>query len=69
MSTLIQGKSELKIARIQENLAGGHKVPMLVLEYAENGKFRGQEGRHRAIVAVKRGEKEVPVMIVRRIIR
>jgi len=55
----IRGESE---KRINEAVDRGDKIDMPYLDY-RGGKF-SQEGRNRAAVAEKRGEKKIPVLIV-----
>lgn len=48
-----------------DKMNNGVKLNMPFLEYAENGKYRGQEGRNRSIASYKLGIEKIPVLIVK----
>lgn len=48
-----------------DKMNNGVKLNMPFLEYAENGKYRGQEGRNRSIASHKLGIEKIPVLIVK----
>ncbi len=57
--------SEDKIKALSNKLEKGEKWNIPSLEYdKDTGKFRSQEGYHRAILAKRMGLKEIPVMLI-----
>lgn len=54
-------------AKIQAGIDSGDKIDMPYIEYDEDGKMVGQEGRNRATLAKSRGETLIPVVIQKRL--
>lgn len=50
----------VNVERLKEVVAGGELLPLPYLDYAR----RGQEGRHRAVLAKQLGYKYIPVMVL-----
>ena len=61
-SSVDEGVNETSINKIEEGIERGDKIDPIYLDY-RGGKFQ-QEGRNRATVAKKRGEKSIPVFII-----
>lgn len=56
----MKNMSKYKLARIRKGVHKGVKFPMPYINFAD----KSQEGRHRAIYAMKRGIKKIPVMVI-----